>query len=98
MDPNLPKGQNQIPLTTPQAVHQQAAYEISEELKKVLGSDHPVMPVNEETPLEIKSNEDLVERWVYNRPGTEPSKSFLKRLVARVSKKNPDADVKLANK
>lgn len=98
MDPNLPKNQNQIPVTTSQAVHQQAAYEISDELKKILGSDHPVMPVNEETPLEIKSNEDLVERWVYNRPGTEPSRNFLKRLTDRVHKKNPDADVKLVKK
>lgn len=90
--------QNQMPVTTPRMIHQQTADDISEELKKVLGSDHQVMPVNEETPLEIKSNEDLMERLVYNRPGTEPSRSFLNRLVERVHKKNPDAQVKLVSK
>lgn len=74
---------------TPPAIHQQAADDITDSLKQVLEGDHQVMPVNEETPVEVgDSLNQKVDRLVFNRPGQEPSKSFLAKLKERMGKKS----------
>ncbi len=74
---------------TPPAIHQQAADDIADSLKQVLEGDHQVMPVNEDTVVEIgDSLNQKVDRVIFNRPGQEPSKSFLAKLKERIGKKS----------
>lgn len=81
-------------LQTTDQFHQQAATNIQDQLKAVYGEEHQVIPTNDETPVSGTIGEDL-DRVIFNRPGYEPSKKFLGRLIDRVKKKNPNAQVKL---
>lgn len=92
---DFPAQIDDVPIQTPQVQHQQVTQNLSHQLTALYGEKHNTMPVTSETPVEIKSNEDLIDRVIYNRPGTEPSKSFLKKVMARMKKKHPDADVTL---
>lgn len=76
-------------IQTPLAIHQQAADDISANLKQVLeGEDHQVIPVTADSQVEIGDNlNQKIERVIFNKPGHEPSKSFLEKLKERVGKK-----------
>jgi len=91
----------QIPVTTPQQVHQDTAQAVASNLGQILGSDIPVeevIPVTEETkPIspEREQLHEMTNRIFLDKPGYEPSKSFLKKMWERLKKKNPDAVVTL---
>ena len=76
-------------IQTPQQIHQQTAGQIQNVLKQVYGEEHQVIPTTAETPLESDSLGDMADRIIWNRPGYEPSRGFLKKLVQRLQKKNP---------
>src|SRR5579872_2383508 len=86
----------QIPVTTPQQVHQDAAQAVASNIGQILGSDVPVeevIPVTEETkPIspEREQLHEMTNRIFLDKPGYEPSKSFLKKMWERLKKKNPD--------
>lgn len=90
-------------ITTPNQIHQQTLDQIKQQLHAVTNEHHPVAPVTGETPLDIGLGNgqpednvpDFYERAVLGKPGHEPSKSFLNKLLSRVRKKNPDAKVVL---
>lgn len=91
--------QNDIPtIQTPQAIHQQTVSNIADQLKAVYGTDENVMPVTAESQPEGETLQDLEQRLLWNKPGNEPSKSFLRKIWERVIKKNPGAQIKLVDK
>lgn len=85
-------------IQTPQQIHQQTADQIQGVLKDVYGEEHSVLPTTAETPVEGDSAGEFIDRVVYNRAGFEPSKGFLKKMVERLKKKNPGADIKYKDK
>lgn len=90
--PSDPK--NDVKLQTTDQIHQQTAANIQNQLKAVYGEDHEVVPTNEETDVSETISEDL-DRLIFNKPGYEPSKKFLSKVIDRVKKKNPNSQVKL---
>lgn len=93
--------QPQIPVTTPEEVHEATAQAVASNIGKILGSDVPVeevIPVTEESKPVSPEREQLHEmtnRIFLDKPGYEPSRSFLKKMWERLKKKNPDAVVTL---
>jgi hypothetical protein len=96
-------------VTTPIVIHQQAVEEIRQHLAQATSqaASHQVMPVTAETPLKLQGVEQIdqeldenpiqeyYERAILGKPGHEPSKTFLNKLLERVKKKHPQAEVKL---
>ena len=97
--PNDAADTQQIPVTTPEAQHQQVADNIAGNLATVLGTDHPVaevMPITADTPSpQMDQFHEAANRIFLDKPGFEPSKSFLKKMWERMKKKHPDAQVTL---
>ena len=80
-------------MTTPQQAHQQAADQIQKDLKDVFGVDHQVIPTTEETPVQGDNVGEAADRVIWNRPGYEPSRGFLKKLIEKLKKKNPGSKI-----
>ena len=97
----MPADDNQkIPITTPQQHHEAAASKIASSLGQVLGSDQPqpdaVMAKSaEDKSPEMEQLQETVDRIFLNKPGYEPSKSFLEKMWERIKKKHPDSAVTL---
>lgn len=82
------------PLTQPaDSAHQQAAQKIQGSLQEVLGTPHQVIPTTAESEPEGDSLSQFKDRYFYNRPGTEPSKSWFKRWLGRMRQKNPNSEI-----
>ncbi|MDO8429281.1 MAG: hypothetical protein Q7S88_01500 [Candidatus Daviesbacteria bacterium] len=78
--------------------------------QQVVPADHPSLhPAQGSNVLDFPGHEreikqeglgeriaDLSDRLIYDRPGTEASRSFLTRLKDRLLKKNPGKDLKAA--
>lgn len=96
-----PQSATQIPVTTPEQMHQDAAQAVASNIGQILGSDvaaSEVIPVTAESKPRSPEREQLHEmtnRIFLDKPGYEPSKSFLKKLWERMKKKNPDSIVTL---
>jgi hypothetical protein len=73
--------------------HQQAANGISDQLRAVYGEDHDVVPATEKAPGEDLGEE--LDRVLFDKPGFKRSDKFFGKLLERVKKKNPGAEVKL---
>ena len=100
-----PPPQNQaIPIKTPQEDYKNTTTQIQDYLLQSTGEKHDVEPVTPDSTLEfdtpnIKEGDSIDQfylRVVENKPGSEPAKSFLKRLLDRIKKKNPGKEVKLS--
>jgi hypothetical protein len=81
--------------TTPQVQHAQMLESVGHQVKQATGETHPVEVVTEDSPHPLSQVSEFYDRAVLGRPGVEPSKSFLKRLVDRVRKKHPEAEVSM---
>ncbi len=92
LNPQAP-AQPQGAVQTPAQAHQQAAGQIQDVLKQVYGEDHNVIPTTAETPIEGDPLGEMADRVIWNRPGHEPSKGFLKKLVEKMKKKNPGTTI-----
>lgn len=91
----MPNSPTDPRITTPQQVHQQTADQIQANLQQALGETHQVIPTTSESEPEGDDLGQFYDRALWGRPGAEPSKSFLKKLLGRIKKKHPDSDVRL---
>ena len=95
-------------VTTPAAMHQQMVQTIQSQLAQSKSTaTHQAMPVTSDTHLNIAGTHPAVpeidenplieyyERAILGKPGHEPSKTFLHKLIERVKRKHPNAEVRL---
>lgn len=94
----------EIPIKTPQEEYKNATTQIQDYLLQSTGEKHNVQPVTSDSTVEFdtsntKEGDSLDQfylRVVENKPGSEPAKSFLNRLIDRIKRKNPGKEVKLS--
>lgn len=91
--PDLPNTQSN--LQTTDQVYQQTTTNISDQLTQAIGGSHDIIPTTPESEPEGDSLGEFKDRVVFNRPGKEPSRSFLRKFIERLTKKYPNSDIKL---
>lgn len=92
----------QIPVSSPEQVHQQMLKQVQDQLTAATGQTVEVEPVTADSTAEVTHAEDtpgdslnqFYERVILNKPGFEPSKTFLGKLMDRMRKKYPNATIK----
>ena len=93
----------EIPITTPEKQHAAMLQGVQDQIRASTGETHEVAPITPDSSEEINVIEEhagdsinqFYERAVLGKPGFEPSKSFLKKVIERIKKKNPNAQVDL---
>lgn len=97
---------DKILVATPQQMHQDMLRQVQDQLKTSTGETAEVEPVTADSSADVTHAEDtpgdsfnqFYERGFLARPGFEPSKTFLDKLLDRVRKKYPKAIIKLKEK